>query len=111
MRASYVSGGNWQLRSEAKDAFEAMAKGAYETFVSGQRVDLYCVSGYRSFANDCVVPSPCLGFSEAGTCTGSVLEWCKDGAYARVDCGTKTDGRTACAADANPALGMNCVAP
>lgn len=297
LRPNYVSGSNWELRSEAKDAFEAMAKAAYDTFAGDQRIDLYCVSGYRSFAtqcslfsryaesdgceeantysahaghsehqlgtvcdigfapylgsaepfvragdaadawltehaweygfacsyphanvsqnggyihepwhyryigkaaaaelhrrgrmavpafiaslseaerdalesgtappppplgscgdlteggrcngtvlewckngapasvdcattangytacgldpdpakgHNCVVPSPCLGFSEAGTCTGSVLEWCKDGAYARVDCATKADGRTACGADPNPANGMNCVAP
>jgi D-alanyl-D-alanine carboxypeptidase len=305
LRPNYVSGANWEMRQEAKDAFEAMAKAAYDTFDGGQRVDLYCVSGYRSFAtqcslfsryaasdgceeantysahaghsehqlgtvcdvgfapylgsaepfvragdaadrwlsahaweygfacsypnanasqndgyihepwhyrfvgkaaaaeihrrgrpsvpvfiaslseaerdafesgdtpppspppppppsgggcgdltaggrcvgtvlewckngqpksvdcattangytacgldpnpangHNCVVPSPCLGYSESGTCTGSVLEWCKDGTtYARVDCATKQDGRTACGADPNPALGMNCVAP
>lgn len=61
--------------------------------------------------HNCVRPSACLGYSEAGTCTGTVLEWCKDGAYARVDCATKSDGRTRCGADPNPALGNNCIAP
>jgi hypothetical protein len=59
---------------------------------------------------NCIQPTPCNGFDESGTCTGSVLEWCKDGAYARVDCATKTDGRTSCGADPNPTLGNNCVA-
>ncbi len=68
---------------------------------------------------NCVVPSaapppsndPCRGFNDNGTCTGSVLEWCDNGTYKRVDCSQKTDGRTACGADPNPALGNNCVVP
>jgi hypothetical protein len=59
-------------------------------------------------------PSPepsnaCHGFTNEGTCTGSVIEWCDHGQYKRVDCATKTDGRTRCGPDPNPALGNNCI--
>ena len=56
-------------------------------------------------------PSGCRGFDAVGACTGTVLEWCEGGVYKRVDCATKTDGRTACGPDPNPALGNNCVRP
>jgi hypothetical protein len=54
---------------------------------------------------------PCRGFTADGTCTGPVIEWCDSGAYKRVDCSTKTNGKTACGADPNPALGNNCIFP
>jgi hypothetical protein len=60
---------------------------------------------------NCIIPTdPCHGFDYNGTCTGTVVEWCDRGAYKRVDCATKTDGRTICGADINPAIGFNCVA-
>jgi hypothetical protein len=52
---------------------------------------------------------PCRGFDDFGKCTGTVLEWCDNGQYRRVDCATKTDGRIRCGEDPNPEIGLNCV--
>jgi hypothetical protein len=61
---------------------------------------------------NCIIPTdPCHGFDYSGTCTGTVIEWCDRGAYKRVDCATKADGRTLCGADINPAIGFNCIKP
>lgn len=46
-----------------------------------------------------------------GRCTGTVLEWCASGAYRRVDCAGRTDGRVACGEDPSPYIGKNCIAP
>ena len=47
-----------------------------------------------------------------GQCTnGKILEYCVNGVYNRVDCGTKTDGRTVCGEDPRPEVGKNCVKP
>lgn len=61
--------------------------------------------------HNCVVPSPCLGYSDKGTCTGSVLEWCDNGTYKRVDCSTLASGHTKCGTAPNPADGVDCIAP
>jgi hypothetical protein len=52
---------------------------------------------------------PCRGFNDFGKCTGTVLEWCENGQYKRVDCAEKTDGRVRCGEDPRPEIGLNCV--
>lgn len=53
----------------------------------------------------------CSAVPFEGRCTGSVLEWCASGAYRRVDCAERTDGRVACGEDPSPYIGKNCVVP
>jgi hypothetical protein len=64
-----------------------------------------------SKGHNCVQPSPCLGYDQKGTCTGSVLEWCDSGTYKRVDCSTETNGHTKCGPLADPTTGVDCIAP
>jgi hypothetical protein len=60
-----------------------------------------------------VVPGTpdCATIPFEGRCTGAVLEYCQAGAYQRVDCSAKTDGRTTCGEDPRPEIGRNCITP
>lgn len=53
----------------------------------------------------------CATIPFSGQCTGKILEYCVNGVYNRVDCGTKTDGRTSCGEDPREEVGKNCIKP
>jgi hypothetical protein len=87
--------------------------GAYKTVDCATKTDGRTACGEDprpNIDNNCIAPvDSCRGIGFAGLCTGTVLEWCERGVYKRVDCATKTDGRTKCGEDPSPTIGLNCV--
>lgn len=91
-------------------------KGEYKTVDCQTKTDGRTSCGLDADASkgfNCIAPpaDPCEAMDPRGKCTGTVVEWCDKGAYKKVDCTTKTDGRVACGLDPNPANGFNCIKP